>query len=474
MIISARDRITMRQWRTHLAGAWERLMPENTRLLVLAGIHGQEDGRLGDREDPDEDAFVKDCHKQVNILKKAKDEQILQDNIVIEVEDIGKHKERNEFDSDKFIRKVRDFSPTVLLLAFCWSKLSELNDVLRSAGIYTGMVLKEERAQITESRHVELDEGQKTVIMMIAEKKPQNIFLWGSIGAGKTLLLVEALLMKMSQYKREGRQVNIIVTAFGSTSDSALVEDFRNKYLSSLTKQDNVRIVSISTLCREQNVDHDWRQPQSVLTSLLPRLASSPTLTLLLVDETEACGGDWSSFEPCDNVDLMMALQPWSDVKGTVYQVTPPADKHLVLSCQLLTPHRNCHQIRQLHLFLLHHYGSAYLSPKEDVPAPLLPRGRLPLWVQRTEEESDVRVLELVKEEYTNGLSVTVIHGYLKFSEEVREWCQEQGWRYVRDDMITGSEDKCVVLLGDRRSDYLESICRGRNMGVVVTTWGDE
>ena len=47
-------------------------MPENTRLLVLAGIHGQEDGRLGDSEDPDEDGFVKDCQKQVDILKKVK------------------------------------------------------------------------------------------------------------------------------------------------------------------------------------------------------------------------------------------------------------------------------------------------------------------------------------------------------------------------------------------------------------------
>ena len=39
VIISAKDRITMRQWRTHLMSDWERLMPENTRLLVLAGIH---------------------------------------------------------------------------------------------------------------------------------------------------------------------------------------------------------------------------------------------------------------------------------------------------------------------------------------------------------------------------------------------------------------------------------------------------
>ena len=76
VIISASDRITMRQWRTHLASDWEKLMPENTRLLMLAGIHGQEDGRLGDREDPDEDDFVKDCHKQVEILGKARKKEI--------------------------------------------------------------------------------------------------------------------------------------------------------------------------------------------------------------------------------------------------------------------------------------------------------------------------------------------------------------------------------------------------------------
>ena len=69
VIISSKDRISMRQWRTHLMSNWERLMPENTRLLVLAGIHGQEDGRLGDREEPDKAGFVEDCQKQVEILK---------------------------------------------------------------------------------------------------------------------------------------------------------------------------------------------------------------------------------------------------------------------------------------------------------------------------------------------------------------------------------------------------------------------
>ena len=152
--------------------------------------------------------------------------------------------------------------------------------------------------------------------------------------------------------------------------------------------------------------------------------------------------------------------------------MTPPTDQ-LVLSRQLLTPHRNCHEIRQLHMFLQHHSEFAHLSPAEDVPAPLLPRGRLPLWVQKTEEESYVSVLEMLKEEYTNSLSVTVIHGdglESGVSEEIRVWCEGQDWRYVEEDRIHGSEDQCVVLMGGSACYYPESISRGRNLLVVVTS----
>ena len=59
VVISSTKMINMMQWRKYLASHWDRLMPENTRLLVLAGIHGQEDGRLGGREGR-EDGFVED------------------------------------------------------------------------------------------------------------------------------------------------------------------------------------------------------------------------------------------------------------------------------------------------------------------------------------------------------------------------------------------------------------------------------
>ena len=199
VIISSRVEIDMSQWRRYLVKNWERLMPARTRLLVLAGIHGCQDGELGGREDTKTEAFMEDSRKQMKILKNTKGNKFVEKEIVMALEDIGRHSDRSELDLDKLTRAVKEFDPTVILLAFCWSEKSELNDVLRSAGIYTGMVLREERAQIAESRHVELDEGQKEVIRTVAEKNPKNFFLWGSSGSGKTLLLIEALLMKISQ-----------------------------------------------------------------------------------------------------------------------------------------------------------------------------------------------------------------------------------------------------------------------------------
>ena len=191
------------------------------------------------------------------------------------------------------------------------------------------------------------------------------------------------------------------------------------------------------------------------------------------MDETSPGGGDWAGFQPCDNLDFMIALAPWSYDYGTAYQVTPPGDQQLVLSRQLLTTHRNCHEIRQLYLFCLHHYNIIHLSPAEDLPASLLPLGRLPVWIQRTGEESVVSVLEMLKEEYTGSLSVTLIDGYQEYyNEEVSGWCRRQGWRYVEDGSETGSENQCVVLLADSDTAYLEAISRGKNLLVVVTTQG--
>ena len=251
--------------------------------------------------------------------------------------------------------------------------------------------------------------------------------------------------------------------------------DFKQRYLTSLVDKENVSFVTTRALCQQLGVEYDRYQPQSTLTSLLHRLADPDCLTLLLLDETQPDargeqGVDWSAFQPCHTVDWMIALRP-AGGSETGYRVTPPADQELVLSHHLLTPHRNCHQISQLARWMKDHYPGYYLSPAEDVEAALLPRGRLPLWIQRSGEESDVAMLQLVKEDYIQAETVTVLHAKNRPSEEARAWCEGQGWGYVDQAMIYGSEAQCVVLLGAQV--YPETVSRGRNLLVVVTTLGE-
>ena len=237
-------------------------MKENTRLLVLAGVHGEKDGRLGDFEDKQEDGFVADCNKQIALLKKTKYNDIVKKSITFLVHDVGEDENRKELDCEKFTIAVKEFQPTVIILAFCWSKESELNDILRAAGIYTAMILREEMAQITENRHIILDEGQEDLIRTIVEKKPQNIFLWGSSGTGKTQMPMEALLIKISQCRREGRRLNVMVASFLAVSEAPLMEDFRKKYLPLLVEMPNVRFVTWGDLCTEFGVERSSWEPQ--------------------------------------------------------------------------------------------------------------------------------------------------------------------------------------------------------------------
>ena len=44
------------------------VMKENTRLLVLTGVHGRQSGKLGD----DESGFVRDSRGQIELLKEKK------------------------------------------------------------------------------------------------------------------------------------------------------------------------------------------------------------------------------------------------------------------------------------------------------------------------------------------------------------------------------------------------------------------
>ena len=208
VIITSKDEVDAFQWKKYIEKNWNRLIQRNSKLLVLAGIHGNQDGKLGD---PDMN-LLKDYRRQIDYfmgknLKKQPPPNIKQDieekNIEFVLEDVSSSFDKSKLDEDKLIQAVETHNPTILSLSFCYTNVSELNDIFRSAGIYTTLIMTQDQANITEGKYVILDPIQKEIIKSVAENQPKNVFLWGSSGTGKTLLLTQILSMKVSHYRKQ-------------------------------------------------------------------------------------------------------------------------------------------------------------------------------------------------------------------------------------------------------------------------------
>ena len=165
--------------------------------------------------------------------------------------DIGDHVDSmKKLDEEKFVAAVKKFKPTVICLAFCYTDISELNDVLRASGIYTVLIMSQDRAELTEGKYVVLDDKQKEIVEQMSKEQPQNLILWGSSGTGKTILLTQALGIKVSHFKRQNIEMKIIVSSYGNhtVQPKKLLEDLENKYLGHL-KLEKKDFVLFEELC---------------------------------------------------------------------------------------------------------------------------------------------------------------------------------------------------------------------------------
>ncbi len=84
------------------------------------------------------------------------------------------------------------------------------------------------------------------------------------------------------------------------------------------------------------------------------------------------------------------------------------------------------------------------------LPRDQLPSGRVPVWIERGEEVTDVEVLERVKRQHVKeGERVMVVYDHKKPVTETRDWCggQQPPWRYVDIFLIRGSEDQVEVVI---------------------------
>ena len=83
------------------------------------------------------------------------------------LEDVASSFNATNLDKEKLIQAIQRHNPTIISLSFCYTNVSELNDILRSAGIYTVLIMSKDRANITEGKYVVLDSIQRYLCMYL-------------------------------------------------------------------------------------------------------------------------------------------------------------------------------------------------------------------------------------------------------------------------------------------------------------------
>ena len=77
------------------------------------------------------------------------------------------------------------------------------------------------------------------------------MFLWGNHGTGKSLLLAEAVRMKIGFYKSKKVKLKIFVTSY--MYGKLLLEDYKQKYL--IGENCDVRFIEFFDLCMGTYLD---------------------------------------------------------------------------------------------------------------------------------------------------------------------------------------------------------------------------
>ena len=171
--------------------------------------------------------------------------------------------------------------------------------------------------------------------------------MWGSAGTGKTLILMEALKIKMSKLLSLGRRVRILATTFYDDHTSELQKKFVEKYLVNMK---DVEVMDLEKLCRDLNVEYDYNTPRETVNRVIRSLSdSSDHVTIILMDEVWPCERrqrtpDWRDLEVRENVIWLLGLSPRA-LLASSFEVLPP-ENSFVLTRHLVHKHRNCPQIR--------------------------------------------------------------------------------------------------------------------------------
>ena len=82
--------------------------------------------------------------------------------------------------------------------------------------------------------------------------RPKNVFLWGSSGTGKTLLLVEILKMYLAHFKLKNVKTKVLLVVYHTavSDECILIKDLKAKYLSLSKNEADIQVMTFKQACK--------------------------------------------------------------------------------------------------------------------------------------------------------------------------------------------------------------------------------
>ncbi len=414
-------------------------MKEDTHMLILGGIHGAEDGQFG----PTDEWIENQTLFHIRQLEEEKADDVNDYPIKFTYEPVGDLLDEGKLNHEKMVKVIMKHKPTVLLLAFCYTNQSILNDCLKSQGVYSMLIMQRDRKNITEGRCIFLDDQQQESLFTIAEQRPSLVLLQGTFGTGKTILLMEALRIKIAQYQEEKRSLKIIVTS--DTRQAALMAYLKSNF--KLADDINVEYYD----CLKDVYVGDSEEKFGLVTSVsdlnkcIKRLSNWQDINdqvILVIDEFFVKGKmDWTKFSTkSENVDILFSFHFGKE--SQIPFILPDKKDKKVVCCTLSTVYRNSSNVLKLCSFLSSHIPSAsetYSTKRYKILDPddiqrgsqLLPPGHTPVWIHiRSNSFHPIVVFNYIQFHYLKELTKVsfIIDDSHTHSEDVKEWLNANGY----------------------------------------------
>ena len=197
----------------------DKSLPKKTKLSVFCGFHSSLDkgknnsssmgGPFPDFTENLRTALKKVEEKYENIKKEMGYSLSGDINPISLVAGKGIKESCSEEVKDKLEELIdsRRKKPNIILIASCFSEYGDFKEFLQESGLCSVVLLKNERGNITKGNCFQLDGAQGNIIRLFMEDHWQagslgdlelrHLFLSGSFGTGKTLVLTEVCWMRI-------------------------------------------------------------------------------------------------------------------------------------------------------------------------------------------------------------------------------------------------------------------------------------